>query len=110
MSLPGRAATESARQPIAVRWVIPFGICVAAVIAFSVAAQTYVQMLTHGHSFARLFFWQFSRWLFWAAVAPVVLRQGSTLAQDATSRTLVAVAVPPGRSRSSPRASSWRRC
>jgi len=90
---PNPAPADSARQPIAVRWVIPFGICVAAAIAFSVAAQTYVQMLAHGHSFARLFFWQFSRWLFWAALAPVVLRQGATFAQGSKSRGRVAVVV-----------------
>jgi len=93
MSHPNRAAADSARQPIAERWVIPFGICVAAIIAFSVAAQTYVQMLSHGHSFARLFLWQFSRWLFWAAVAPVVLRQGVTLAQGSKSRRRVGFVI-----------------
>jgi two-component system, LytTR family, sensor kinase len=93
MSHPHRAAAEPTRQPIDVRWVIPFGICVAAVIAFSVAAQTYVQMLSHGHSFGRLFFWQFSRWLFWAGVAPVILRQGVTFAQGSKSRRRVGLVV-----------------
>jgi sensor histidine kinase YesM len=76
------------------RWVIPLGICTAAVIAFSISGQIYVQMLAHRHSFARLFFWQFSRWLFWAAVAPVVLRHGATLAQGAKPRSRMAVVVP----------------
>ena len=58
------------------RWVLPLGIGAAVVIALSIAAQTYVQMLNHGHSLPRLFFWQFGRWLFWALVAPIVLHYG----------------------------------
>ena len=93
MSHQEQAAPPPAHRPIATRWVVPLGIGAAAVIAFSISGQIYVQMLRHGHSFARLFLWQFSRWLFWAAVAPLVLRQGVTLAQTPKSRGRIALAV-----------------
>ena len=38
------------------------------------ASQTYLSMLNHGHSFARMFVWQLGCWGFWAVAAPVVVR------------------------------------
>ena len=49
----------------------------AAVLALSIAAQTYLSMLGHGHSFRRILAWQLTTWAFWACVAPLVLRRGA---------------------------------
>jgi len=80
MSLSDSPFSRATRHRIAMRWVLPLSTAAAIVIAFSIAAQTYVQMLNHGHSFARLFVWQFGRWVFWAMVAPIVLHQGVQIA------------------------------
>src|SRR5688500_16659605 len=50
------------------------GVPVAVVIAATIAAQTYLSMLDHGHTFARLFAWQLVAWIYWALAAPLVLR------------------------------------
>jgi len=50
---------------------------IAAVVALSVSAQTYLSMLRHGHSFSRIFLWQLASWMFWAVAAPFVLRRGA---------------------------------
>jgi two-component system LytT family sensor kinase len=64
-------------------WVILLGVPVAAVVAAAVAAQTYLSMLDHGHSFARIFAWQLICWTFWAAAVPLVLRANRTTAHFA---------------------------
>ena len=46
-------------------------------LALSIAAQTYLSMLGHGHSFKRMLAWQLTTWAFWACAAPVVLRRGA---------------------------------
>ncbi len=51
-------------------------LAVAIVLALAVAGSTYLSMIDHGHSFARLFGWQLGSWGFWALVCPVVLRLG----------------------------------
>lgn len=51
----------------------------AGVIALAVSAQTYLSMLGHGHSFARVLAWQCGCWGFWAVVAPWILRRASDL-------------------------------
>ena len=56
---------------------IAAGAAVAIVLALSIAAQTYLSMLGHGHSFRRMLAWQLATWAFWACVAPVVLRRGA---------------------------------
>jgi two-component system, LytTR family, sensor kinase len=43
----------------------------------SIAAQTYLSMLGHGHSFRRMLVWQLTMWAFWACAAPFVLRRGA---------------------------------
>ena len=50
------------------------GAPVAVLIAATTAAQTYLSMLDHGHTFARLFAWQLIAWIYWALAAPIVLR------------------------------------
>ena len=76
--------TESSEraQPVAMpalasTRVIAAGAAVAIVLALSIAAQTYLSMLGHGHSFRRMLAWQLATWAFWACVAPVVLRHGA---------------------------------
>jgi two-component system, LytTR family, sensor kinase len=63
--------------------VIAAGLGIAAVLALTVSAQTYLSMRTHGHAFARIFLWQLAGWSFWAAAAPFVLRAGGRLPGDA---------------------------
>ena len=67
-------------QPFPTRWVLVCGVAAAAIMAVSVSAQTYLSMLGHGHSFPRLFAWQFCSWLVWAGLAPFVLARGRRLA------------------------------
>jgi hypothetical protein len=52
---------------------------ITAMIALTVAAHTYLSMRSHGHSFTRMVAWQLGCWMFWAAVAPIVLRAGGKL-------------------------------
>ena len=47
------------------------------VVALSVAAQTYLSMLGHGHSFPRMLAWQLVTWAFWSGVAPLVIHRGA---------------------------------
>jgi two-component system LytT family sensor kinase len=55
-------------------WVSVIGAATAAFLALATASQTYLSMLTHGHSFVRLLVWQLGCWSFWAIVAPWVVR------------------------------------
>jgi two-component system, LytTR family, sensor kinase len=73
-------------MPPSVWAVMLLGAAVAVLLALTVSAQTYLSMRTHGHSFIRLFMWQLSSWLFWAAAAPLVLRAGRALASGANRR------------------------
>ena len=49
---------------------------VATCLALVSASQTYLSMLDHGHSFARMFVWQLGCWGFWVVVAPLIVRTG----------------------------------
>ena len=60
--------------------IILAGGAVAAVLALSIAAQTYLSMLGHGHSFRRMLAWQLTTWAFWTCAAPFVLRWGARFA------------------------------
>ena len=67
------------------------GAAIAAVLALIVTGQTLLSMRGHGHSFARVFGWQFA-WLgFWALVAPLALRAGSTFASGVDARRILRV-------------------
>jgi signal transduction histidine kinase len=46
----------------------------AVFLSLVAASQTYLSMLTHGHSFMRLFAWQMGCWGPWAIVAPWLVR------------------------------------
>jgi anti-sigma regulatory factor (Ser/Thr protein kinase) len=63
--------------PFTSKRVIAAGAGVAAVLALSIAAQTYLSMLGHGHSFRRILAWQLATWAFWVCAAPLVLRRGA---------------------------------
>jgi two-component system, LytTR family, sensor kinase len=58
---------------------IAAGGAIATVLALTVAAQAYLSMLGHGHSFRRILAWQLTTWGFWACAAPLVLRRGARL-------------------------------
>ena len=60
--------------------IILAGGAVAAVLALSIAGQTYLSMLGHGHSFRRMLAWQLTTWAFWTGAAPFVLRWGARFA------------------------------
>src|SRR5688500_13463121 len=51
----------------------------AVFLALVNASHTYLSMMTHGHSFARLFAWQLASWGLWALVAPAVVRASTRL-------------------------------
>ena len=57
--------------------IIAVGAGLAALLALSIAAQTYLSMLGHGHSFQRILAWQLTTWAFWACAAPIALRAGA---------------------------------
>ena len=67
------------------------GLAIAAVLALIVAGQTLLSMRGHGHSFFRVFAWQFACLGFWAAAAPLVLRVGSAFASGVRSRRVAQV-------------------
>src|SRR5687768_1887493 len=71
---PGRARYSVPVRKVA--WIVLFGVPVATVVAAAIAVQTYLSMLDHGHSFGRIFVWQWISWIFWALAAPLVLRAG----------------------------------
>jgi sensor histidine kinase YesM len=48
-------------------------------LAVTVAAQIYLSMLDHGHSFVRMVVWQLCSWSVWALATPTVLRLGARL-------------------------------
>jgi signal transduction histidine kinase len=61
----------------------------SACLAALTASQTYVTMLSHGHSFLRLLLWQLGCWGFWALAAPGIVR----LRGHVRTRRLVVIAI-----------------
>ena len=61
-------------NPLSTRWVAILSAATAACMALATASQTYISMLSHGHSFLRLFTWQLACWGFWAVIAPWTVR------------------------------------
>jgi signal transduction histidine kinase len=51
----------------------------AACLALLTASQTYLMMLSHGHSFARLLMWHFGCFWVWAIAAPWIVRLSGCL-------------------------------
>jgi two-component system LytT family sensor kinase len=72
------AADITPRQPSTIL-VLAAASGITAMIALTVAAHTYLSMRSHGHSFTRIVAWQLGCWMFWGAVAPIVLRAGGRL-------------------------------
>jgi hypothetical protein len=66
-------------MPISLWWALAIGTCATSLVALTVAAQIYLSMLHHGHSFARIALWQLCSWGVWAAATPVVLGLGARL-------------------------------
>jgi two-component system LytT family sensor kinase len=61
----------------------------AAFLAVLTASQTYLTMLSHGHSFARLLLWQLGCWCFWAIASPWIVR----LSGRVSTRRLVGIGI-----------------
>ena len=74
-------------QPtLSLAWALALGAAGTSLVALTVAAQIYLSMLHHGHSFVRIAVWQLCSWSVWAAATPVVLRLGGRLTdRDARS-------------------------
>ena len=79
--------------PLPVGRVMAIGGGLAAILAVSVSAQTYLSMLGHGHSFRRILLWQLGAWGFWAVAAPFVLRGGAELTGSNRAARLRVVAL-----------------
>jgi signal transduction histidine kinase len=62
------------------------GCAVATALAAFTATQVYLSMMSHGHSYLRLFTWQWGSWLFWGLVAPLVMTFGGRLTTDRSIR------------------------
>ena len=65
--------------PFHTGWTLLVGLCCAFAIALTTTTQIYLSMWDHGHSFARIFGWHFSRWLPWALLAPWIMGIGARL-------------------------------
>jgi len=61
-------------SPFSTLWIAAIAGSTAAFLAFATASQTYLSMLSHGHSFARILLWQLGIWLFWVCLAPWIVR------------------------------------
>jgi hypothetical protein len=72
-------ATDSDSLGLPTARVIGVGCVLAVFLALTVSGQLYLSMISHGHSFARLFAAELDRWLYWPFVAPLVLRLGGRL-------------------------------
>ena len=78
------AAREMSRyaatgMPFSVWWALALGTIGTSLVALTVAAQIYLSMFDHGHSFVRIALWQLCSWGIWAVATPVVLRVGARL-------------------------------
>src|SRR4030095_10377797 len=64
----GAYATHMAAAPRrpSIGWVLLIAGAITTTLAFAIAAQTYLSMRTHGHSFLQMLAWQLACWNFWA--------------------------------------------
>ena len=74
-------------QSFATPTIVAVSGAVAVVLALSIATQTYLSMLGHGHSFLRILIWQLATWAFWSGAAPFVLRRGACVVADRTRQS-----------------------
>jgi len=80
-------------MPISLWWALAIGTCATSLVALTVAAQIYLSMLHHGHSFARIALWQVCSWGVWAAATPIVLGLGARLTDRTVSRVRTVMRV-----------------
>jgi len=71
------AALEIVALPV--RKTLLRGCAVATVLAAITATQVYLSMMSHGHSYIRLFTWQWGDWAFWGLVSHLVMTVGGRL-------------------------------
>jgi signal transduction histidine kinase len=69
------------------------GCAVATVLAAIIATQVYLSMMSHGHSYLRLFTWQWGGWAFWGLVSHLVMTVGGRLTIDRRFRKHLVGAV-----------------
>jgi signal transduction histidine kinase len=81
----GTAPTAS----LQLRRVTAIAASAAGCLALLTASQTYLTMLSHGHSFLRLLLWQLGCWGFWALAAPGFV----ALRGHVRTRRLVLIAI-----------------
>jgi len=55
--------------------ILALGIGLATAFGLSVTTQTYLAMINHGHAFWRILAWQLAGWVYWAAIAPWIVRR-----------------------------------
>jgi len=79
-----------------VRKAVLRGCAVATVLATIIATQVYLSMMSHGHSYVRLFAWQWGSWGFWALVSPLAMRLGGRLTIERPIRTRVIASLITG--------------
>ena len=66
-------------DPFEQRWIQVTIFAVAVAGAILVSGQIQISMLDHGHTTWRILLWQITRFGYWAAVAPWILRAGARL-------------------------------
>jgi signal transduction histidine kinase len=88
IEISGTGRTRTAASPSPWR-IAAVAASASACLAVLTASQTYLTMLSHGHSFARLLLWQLGSWGFWALAAPWIVR----LSGHARTRRLVAIGI-----------------
>jgi two-component system LytT family sensor kinase len=71
--------TRAGRLEIDTAWFTLVGCGAAVAIGTAVAAQVYLSMRDHGHSFLRILGWHTAAWCFWGLAAAFVLRLGDRM-------------------------------
>jgi two-component system LytT family sensor kinase len=74
MSETGGGTETRTTAPLSFWRITAISSSAAASLALLTASQTYLTMLSHGHSFPRLLLWQLGCWGFWALAAPWIVR------------------------------------
>ena len=80
-------------MPVSLSWALAVGACGTSLVALTIAAQIYLSMLNHGHSFVRIALWQLCSWGIWAIATPVVLGLGARLTDRSLSRVRTVMRV-----------------
>ena len=88
-----RVETGTHGMPVSLSWALAVGACGTSLVALTIAAQIYLSMLHHGHSFVRISLWQLCSWGIWAIATPVVLGLGARLTDRSLSRVRTVMRV-----------------